>query len=97
LTAEGDVAAHGKTTSSDSSVGQEVRSEGVSINNFDRAVARGVFGSTALESVSAWHGWFLSYNVEGRTKRRLVLPWRPCDGTQDRGSAGPAEAGEASG
>jgi hypothetical protein len=31
-------------------------------------VACSVLSSTALESVFAWHGWFLSYNVEGRTK-----------------------------
>jgi len=52
LTAESDVAAFGKTTSSDSSVSQEVRSKGVSINNFDSTATR-LLGSTALESVSA--------------------------------------------
>jgi hypothetical protein len=69
LTAESDVTAFRQTPSSKSIMCQEVHCKCMSINNFDRAVSRrSVLSSTALEPAFAWHGWFLSYNTEGRTK-----------------------------
>jgi hypothetical protein len=75
-----------------------VRSERASIDEFDSALARGVFGSKALEPVFAWHGWFLSYNLEEQTSNGLVLPWHSCitpaaERHPKPGNAGLAEAG----
>jgi hypothetical protein len=75
LTTDSDVAALGKTTSSDSSISQEVRSESAGIDEFDSTVARSVFGSTVLEPVFGWHRWFLSYNVEGWPSESSYFPW----------------------
>jgi hypothetical protein len=59
LTAESDIAAFGQTASGKNVVCQDVRGKGMCIDDFDGAMACSVLSSTALESVSAGHG-FLS-------------------------------------
>jgi hypothetical protein len=100
LIAESDVAAFRQTPSSKSIMCQEVRCKCMSINNFDRAVSRrSVFSSTALESVFAWHGWFLSYKcgrpnqVAGSYFFGVYATPQRLGGAQDRGTSELVEAG----